>query len=132
MSNTSIDPATVTELASCPSSPNCVCSTDVGGSHFIQALKIDGDAAAAWQALQDILGADRSMTIVAAGERYIRAEAKTRLLRFTDDVEFLLDSEAGVINMRSASRVGYSDLGKNRNRLEGVRAAMRAAGVIRN
>ena len=125
-----VDPATVTELASCPSSPNCVCSTDTEGSHYIDPIAVSGKLDTAWQTLRDILGADGSISIVAADGHYIRAEAKTRFMRFTDDVEFLLDREAGVIDMRSASRVGYSDLGKNRSRLEGVRSLMHDAGAI--
>lgn len=132
MSDKNADPATITELTSCPSSPNCVCSTDVGRSHFIEPLTVTGELDAAWETLRGILGADSSISIVASDNHYIRAEAKTRLLRFTDDVEFLLNREAGVIDMRSASRLGYSDLGKNRSRLEGVRSAMRAAGAISN
>lgn len=130
MPDNNVDPATVTELASCPSSPNCVSSTDIGGSHYIEPLALSGKPDAAWQTLGDILRADGSISIVASGDHYIRAEATTRLMRFTDDVEFLLDREAGVIDMRSASRVGYSDLGKNRRRLESIRSAMRDADAI--
>ena len=130
MPDNNVDPATVTELASCPPSPNCVCSTDTGRSHYIDPLAVSGKLDVAWQTLRDILSADGSISIVAAGGHYIRAEAKTRFLRFTDDVEFLLNREAGVIEMRSASRVGYSDLGKNRSRLEGIRSVMRDAGAI--
>ena len=130
MPENNVDPATVTELASCPSSPNCVCSTDTEDSHHIDPLAVSGKPDAEWQTLRDILGADPSISIVASGDHYIRAEAQTRLMRFTDDVEFLLDREAGVINMRSASRVGYSDFGKNRRRLEGVRSAMHDAGAV--
>ncbi|MGB5511484.1 MAG: DUF1499 domain-containing protein [Woeseiaceae bacterium] len=130
MPDNNVDPATVTELASCPSSPNCVCSIDTGRSHYIDPLAVTGELDAAWQTLRDILAADGSISIVAADDHYIRAEAKTRLLRFTDDVEFLLNRAAGVIDMRSASRLGYSDLGKNRSRLEGVRSAMRDAGAL--
>ena len=131
MPENTVDPASVTELSTCPSSPNCVSSSDIGDSHFIEPLAVSDSPEASWQALRDILKADKSFTIVASDDDYIRAEAKTRLLRFTDDVEFLLDREAGVINMRSASRIGYSDLGKNRSRLEGIRDAMREAGALR-
>ena len=129
MADNNVDPATVTKLASCPSSPNCVCSTETRGSHHIDALAVSGKLDAAWQTLRDILGADGSISIIASDGHYIRAEAKTRIMRFTDDVEFLLDREAGVIDMRSASRVGHSDFGKNRSRLEGIRSAMRDAGA---
>ena len=130
MPDNNVDPATVTELASCPSSPNCVCSTDTGRSHYIDPLAVSGELDTAWQTLRDVLGADGSISIVAAGDHYIRAEAKTRFLRFTDDVEFLLNRETGVIDMRSASRVGRSDFGKNRSRLEGISSAMRDAGAL--
>lgn len=124
-----VNPATITELASCPSTPNCVCSADTGRSHYIAPIAVDGDPDTAWRVLHDLLTADSSIIILVSEEHYIRAEAKTRLLRFTDDLEFLLDREAKVINMRSASRLGYSDLGKNRKRLEGIRSKMRDAGT---
>lgn len=129
MPETTADPDTITELARCPSSPNCVSSADEGDSHFIAPINIDGEPDAAWQTLQDILDEDRSYEITASGDHYIRAEATTRILRFTDDVEFLLDREAGQIALRSASRVGYSDLGKNRKRMESIRSAMVDAGA---
>jgi len=129
MTEKNIDPARITELASCPSSPNCVSSADVGDPHYIEPVAIDGDPDDAWQTLRDILVADGSITITASGDHYIRAEATTRLLRFTDDLEFLLKREAGLIDMRSASRLGYWDLGKNRKRLESIRSKMQDAGV---
>jgi len=132
MTDNKQDPATISELASCPSSPNCVSSVDAGRSHYIDPIAIAGDPDAAWQALINILNADRSITFTASEEHYIRAEAKTRILRFTDDVEFLLNRRANQIEMRSASRVGYSDLGKNRKRLEQLRSKMRDAGVARD
>ena len=129
MPQNNVDPASVTELDRCPSSPNCVSSADSGDSHYIAPIAIDGNPGAASQALQDILTADRSIEITASAEHYIRAEATTRILRFTDDVEFLLKRDERLIDMRSASRVGYSDLGKNRKRLEGIRSEMIEAGV---
>lgn len=129
MPENNVDPATVTELARCPSSPNCVSSADTGDSHYIAPISIQGDPDAAWQTLQDILAADASFEITASEQHYIRAEATTRILRFTDDVEFLLERDAGKIDMRSASRIGYSDLGKNRKRMEEIRQRMIDAGV---
>lgn len=130
MSDNQAAPGDVTALRACPSTPNCVCSTDAGRSHHIAPLALSGDPDAAWRKLRDYLDADGSIKVVASDGHYIRAEATTRLMRFTDDVEFLLDREAGIIDMRSASRVGLSDLGKNRRRLEGIRDAMRAAGAL--
>jgi len=130
MPENSSDPESVTGLDRCPSSPNCVSSAeDAGDSHYIDPISIDGDPDRAWQALQDLLAEDGSFEIVSANERYLRAVATTRLLRFKDDVEFLLNRESGEIGMRSASRVGYSDLGKNRSRIEDIRQRMIDADV---
>lgn len=130
MPKPNIDPASVTALARCPSSPNCVSSIDdPTDAHHIAAVRIQGEPRAAWQALQDLLADQRGIEVVAAGERYLRAVATTRILRFKDDLEFLLDTEANAIEMRSASRVGYSDLGTNRKRLESIRTGLIEAGV---
>jgi len=129
MPENNVDPATVTELDRCPSSPNCVSSADSGDSHYISPITIQGDPDAAWQTLHDILATDSSFEITASEEHYIRAQATTQILRFTDDVEFLLKRDAGRIDMRSASRIGYSDLGKNRKRMEGIRSKMVDAGM---
>ena len=55
-------------------------------------------------------------------EELVRAEARTRWLGFTDDLEFVLDAPAGVIHFRSASRWGREDMGVNRARMEEIRA----------
>lgn len=122
-------PAAGAPLASCPSSPNCVSSADAG-RHGIAPFAIRGDAATAWRTLRDVLEAAPRVRIVSADDRYIHAEATTRLLRFTDDVEFLLDADAGEIGVRSASRVGYSDLGANRRRVEALRDTLAGRGVV--
>ena len=58
--------------------------------------------------------------VVAATERYIQATARSSRFGFVDDLEFLYDPAAGLLHMRSASRVGRSDLGVNRHRLEAI------------
>lgn len=58
---------------------------------------------------------------------YLHAEFRSLIFRFVDDVEFLLDADAGVIHVRSASRLGYSDLGVNRRRVEAIRQAFSAS-----
>jgi uncharacterized protein (DUF1499 family) len=59
--------------------------------------------------------------VVSSGADYLKAEARSAVFRFVDDVEFRLDAETGLIHVRSASRVGYSDLGANRKRVEALR-----------
>lgn len=126
MSGSELDLTEEGRLPPCPSTPNCVSSdADLSdGTHYIEPLKIDGDAQAAWQRLVAYVEGDSSYTIVEQRDNYLRAEARTKILRFVDDVVFHLRPEEGVIAMRSSSRLGYSDLGKNRKRLEAVRDAL--------
>lgn len=118
------------KLTACPSSPNCVCS-DVDGSHAIDALATTGDPGEAWQALLAYVDAQPRFEVVARDDGYLRVASKTRILRFVDDVEFHLRPGQQEIAIRSASRVGYSDLGTNRRRLESVRDALAANGVVK-
>lgn len=115
-------------LGPCPSSPNCVCSeAGAEGGARIPAFEIPPGVAAvgAFEALADVVGARAEVTDRAEG--YLRAVFKTRLMRFRDDFEARLDAEAGRIHVRSASRLGYSDLGANRKRVEALRSAWSAA-----
>lgn len=78
--------------------------------------------AAAWERLVNLVRATPGVSVMEADERYLRAEAVTRWLGFTDDIELLRADSARVIHVRSASRVGHSDLGANRKRVEQWRA----------
>jgi uncharacterized protein (DUF1499 family) len=60
-------------------------------------------------------------TVIRAEGNYLYAEYRTRLMRFVDDVEFVHDAKAGVIHVRSASRLGRRDFGVNRARVEALR-----------
>ena len=109
-------------LAACPDSPNCVSSQSTDPRHAIDPLRYDGTAEKARRFLIEAVSEMKRARIVAAEERYIHAEFTSALFRFVDDVEFLLDSETKTIHVRSASRVGYSDLGVNRRRVEEIRS----------
>ncbi len=106
-------------LAPCPSSPNCVSSQAVDDRHRVDPLRISGDPEAAFALLLQVLDARSDTTLIETTDSYLRVELRTTL--FVDDGEFLLNREAGVIEVRSASRLGYWDLGKNRRRLEEIR-----------
>jgi uncharacterized protein (DUF1499 family) len=86
-------------------------------------LAYRGSPQAAWLRLEKIVAALPRTRITHKTEHYLRAEATSRLLGFVDDVEFLLYPTANVIHVRSASRLGYSDFGVNRQRIEQIRAA---------
>ncbi|MFK7889131.1 MAG: DUF1499 domain-containing protein [Gammaproteobacteria bacterium] len=117
-------------LTACPDKPNCRCSDVSGDDHSIAPLVLKGDAQAAWSVLKNYVEAQPRFKVISNDDHYLHVEARTKLLRFTDDVEFHLRPDDGQIAMRSASRVGYSDLGANKKRLEAVRAAMIEAGVV--
>lgn len=103
-------------LLPCPASPNCVVSRGGDAAHTVEPLLFDGDAAAAMRRLRDVLANLPGAHIVTESSTYLRAEVRSRLFGFVDDVECLLDADGGRIDIRSASRVGYGDLGANRAR----------------
>ena len=94
--------------------------------HLIAPLRYSGDGDAAFARLADVVAAMPGATIVERQAGYLYAQFQTRLLKFVDDVEFLLDEPAGVIHMRSASRLGSKDFGANRQRLEAIRQRFEA------
>ncbi len=108
-------------LAPCPSSPNCVSSVASRDTQRVAPLRFTGDAAAAQARLVLALQQMRGATITEQRPGWISAEFRSRLLRFVDDVHLQLDARASVFHVRSASRVGYSDLGVNRRRVEDLR-----------
>lgn len=107
-------------LRPCPSSPNCVCS-EASDSHAIAPLRILDDPQFAWMRLKALVSELPRTRVVTSTDDYLHVEFTTALMRFVDDVEFLLDAEQGVIEVRSASRIGHSDLGTNRKRVESIR-----------
>ena len=106
-------------LAACPSSPNCVSSQAADDGHRIAPLTFTGDPDGAFARLKQLLARRKDTTIVGESAGYLRVELRTTF--FVDDGEFLLDRAGRVIHVRSASRLGYSDLGKNRSRMEEIR-----------
>jgi uncharacterized protein (DUF1499 family) len=107
------------KLRSCPESPNCVCSEGETGGHAIEPLHFTGSPAEAWTRLIAIVEATPNTHIMTRDQDYLRVEFVTPLMRYVDDVEFRLTPD--VIHVRSASRVGRSDLGANRKRIEKLR-----------
>jgi uncharacterized protein (DUF1499 family) len=82
----------------------------------------NGNVANSMQALIAILKSMPGVTIVDAKPDYIYAQAQTKVLKFVDDVEFWANPAKGVIDVRSASRLGREDFGVNRQRIEAIRA----------
>ena len=110
-------------LKPCPDSPNCVCSQDSGAGHQIDPIQFEGSAEDAMRKLEQIIEGQPRTCIVDQRADYVHATFTTAWFRFVDDVEFLLDASQKRIHVRSRSRVGYSDLGVNRRRIESLREA---------
>ena len=115
------------KLAPCPSSPNCVSSFAEDEEHRVEALALSGDPAAAMARLREIVEAMPRARVVESSERYLRSEHTSLIWRYVDDMEILVDTEAGKIHVRSASRTGYSDLGVNRKRVAALAEAWAAS-----
>jgi uncharacterized protein (DUF1499 family) len=114
-------------LAECPDTPNCVCS-DCERADKLPPLEFSSEAAAAKSALKSALRA-KGITILEEQENYLHAVATTPLMRFKDDLEFLIVPDEKKIDFRSASRLGKSDLGKNRARLKEIFALLEKDGI---
>ena len=113
------------KLAACPESPNCVSSQATDKGHRVDPLSYTGTGADAIARLAAIVRSLPRTTIVTERPDYLHAEFTSALFRFVDDVEFLADDTAKVIHIRSASRLGTSDLGVNGQRIELIRKRWR-------
>lgn len=112
-------------LVSCPASPNCVVSQDADAKHAIKPIVYHIDRDKARETLLKVLTVVPRTEVIEQTDNYIHALSKSRVFKFVDDVEFYFPSDESVIHLRSASRVGESDFGVNRTRLEQIRLALR-------
>ena len=107
------------KLAPCPGTPNCVSSQSEDAQ-----FKIDPLPPVTIADLKTIVANMERTTIIEETDNYLYAEFKSKLMGYVDDVEFYLDPDANVIQVRSASRLGQSDLGVNRKRIEEIRSQL--------
>jgi uncharacterized protein (DUF1499 family) len=116
-------------LAPCPTSPNCVSTQapEADAVHAIAPLEFTGTTAEARARLAAVIAQLPRAKVITQDEHYWHVEFTSGLLRFVDDVEFWIDAERHQIQFRSASRVGHSDLGVNRRRMERIRQLFRDA-----
>ncbi len=112
------------KLLPCPGSPNCVGSQDPDPGHQVASLPFHGSGLETMARLKAVVLAQARTRVTEEREGYLRAESVSLLFRFVDDVEFLVDEPARVVHVRSASRVGHSDLGVNQRRVEKLRSAL--------
>jgi uncharacterized protein (DUF1499 family) len=118
-------------LVLCPSSPNCVSSDARDNAHKILPFQMDVPPDEAWRIARDLVLELPRTHIVNETSGYLHAESQSPLIGFVDDLELHLRPVEGIIAVRSASRMGYSDFGVNRRRVEALRKALINRGIIR-
>lgn len=110
-------------LAPCADSPNCVSTQAEDHEHWIAPLTCSLDSDKVINLLETIVRQQPRTRVIEKTQGYLYVEFRSALFRFTDDVEFYVEAESGRVHFRSASRVGRSDLGVNRARMERIRDA---------
>ena len=115
------------KLAPCPSSPNCVCSFEKESDekHYIQPMSYSSKDEEVLPRIKEVLNATSRTEIITETENYLHVESTSLIFRFVDDLEVFVDSKNKKIHFRSASRVGHSDLGANRKRVEALKQKLK-------
>ncbi len=103
-------------LSPCPKSPNCISSQSQDESHYVAPFVYTGSQQLAFEQLVLVIRNYPRTKIVTETENYLHVECKSKWFGFIDDLEFLFET-AQEIQVRSASRLGYSDFGVNRHRI---------------
>ena len=114
-------------LTECPATPNCVSTQSTAELHAIAPLRFTGRGDQAAADLRQVIESIPRANVVTEAPDYLHVEFTSQFFRFVDDVEFLIDERSKSIHFRSASRVGYSDFGANRARMERIREAFTMA-----
>ena len=113
------------QLIQCPTTPNCVNSQAKDKKHYIEPILMTGTPLEVKNHILKILNELKRAKIIVAEDHYIRVEFTSKVFRFIDDLEFYFPntkSKEMTIHVRSASRVGHSDFGVNRKRIEQIRS----------
>lgn len=117
-------PASPVRLPACPDRPNCVITQAEGAvrdGQYIEPLPFTGDAATAMRRLAVALGALPGCTVTEMDGLTVRAQCRSKVFGFIDDVVCVADPAASVVHLRSAARSGWWDFGANRDRAEQLR-----------
>jgi uncharacterized protein (DUF1499 family) len=117
-------------FAPCPESPNCVSSDATGEEHRVEPFRLKAPAQNAWHGLQNVLAAELRTRLIEVTDVYMHVEVESAVMRFVDDTEFHLRANEGIIAVRSAARNRSSDGGENRKRVEHIRKALQARGLV--
>jgi uncharacterized protein (DUF1499 family) len=108
------------KLHPCPKSPNCVSTQATDEKQKMEPINYSGSLEDANRKIITIINSLKRSKVITNEENYIHIEFRTATFRFVDDVEFLFDDKEKIIHFRSRARMGYSDMGVNRKRMENI------------
>ena len=108
------------KLHPCPKSPNCVSTQATDEKQKMEPINYSGSLEDAKRNIVTIINSLKRSKVITNEENYIHIEFRTATFRFVDDVEFLFDDKEKIIHFRSRARMGYSDMGVNRKRMEKI------------
>ena len=114
----------------CPDTPNCVSSLAKNPKYRVEPFRLKKDPKTSWDIVKKTVELLPRTKVVSADNSDIHAECKSMIFRFVDDLTLHLIPSKGTIDIRSASRIGYSDLGVNRRRIETLRKKLQEKGII--
>ena len=117
------------QLTACPTSPNCVSSDAFDDGHKVAAFHFNAATTDIWQKIKTSVQDLPRTKIITQTEDYLHAECSSAAFGFVDDLELHLRTTDGIIAVRSASRLGYSDFGVNRKRIETLRSSLKEQGI---
>lgn len=117
------------EFPPCPSSPNCASTEATASRYAVAPLALARTDA--WPEIRATVLALPRTTVVEEGEHFLRVECRSALAGFVDDLLVELRLPRGTLAIRSAARTGYYDFGVNRRRIEKLRGALQARGIVR-
>ena len=117
------------DLKPCPDKPNCV-SSKADDEHAITPFQLKQSEPFNHQRFLEALNQLDDSISITQDENYIHAEVTSRVFRFVDDLDLIIDIEQQLIHVRSASRTGYYDFGVNRHRVEKLRSLLKQHGII--
>ncbi len=113
----------IMQLSDCPDTPNCQGSQSSRKAQRVEPLVVN-DRDDPMASVLELLAKESGVDVVRQDNHYLHATFRSGLMGFVDDVEFLLDGTNNTIQIRSASRLGKSDLGANLKRIERLRSAL--------
>jgi len=109
-------------LSKCPNKRNCVCSEHKDdANHYIDPIILPQNSTVDTFSLLKNVIQEMGGNVQVESCDYLAATFTSAIFKFVDDLEIRIDSTQEVIHIRSASRVGYSDMGVNKKRTELLR-----------